>query len=100
MDWNFVEHQPFSNFVLIINFDSVSVDLIYSNFLDSIMIIVVKGLIVVSSQHADPMNAFATMSSQQIEQQSEHHGHFKWFSSTVFKYHLLLHDVSGGEESK
>ncbi|KAK2556882.1 Trafficking protein particle complex subunit 8 [Acropora cervicornis] len=50
--------------------------------------------------HADPMNAFATMSSQQIEQQSEHHGHFKWFSSTVFKYHLLLHDVSGGEESK
>lgn len=57
-------------------------------------------LIVVSSQHADPMNAFATMSSQQIEQQSEHHGHFKWFSSTVFKYHLLLHDVSGGEESK
>lgn len=57
-------------------------------------------LIVVSSQNPDPMNAFATMSSQQIEQQSEQHGHFRWFTSTVFKYHLLLHDVSAGEESK
>ncbi|KAL9976241.1 hypothetical protein ACROYT_G013513 [Oculina patagonica] len=57
-------------------------------------------LIVVSSHHPDPMNAFATMSSQQIEQQSEQHGHFKWFSNSVFKYHLLLHDVSVGEESK
>lgn len=31
LDWNFVEHQPFSNFVLIMIiklFDSVSVDLI------------------------------------------------------------------------
>ena len=59
-----------------------------------------KGLIVVSSHHPDPMNAFATMSSQQIEQQSDQHGHFKWFTNTVFKYHLLLHDVSVGEESK
>lgn len=57
-------------------------------------------LIVVSSHHPDPMNAFATMSSQQIEQQSDQHGHFKWFTNTVFKYHLLLHDVSVGEESK
>lgn len=57
-------------------------------------------LIVVSSHHPDPMNAFATMSSQQMEQQSEQHGHFRWFTSTVFKYHLLLHDVSVGEESK
>ena len=46
------------------------------------------------------MNAFATMSSQQLEQQSEQHGHFRWFTSTVFKYYLLLHDVSVGEESK
>ena len=46
------------------------------------------------------MNAFATMSSQQFEQQSEQHGHFRWFTSTVFKYYLLLHDVSVGEESK
>ena len=60
----------------------------------------IQGLIVVSSHHPDPMNAFATMSSQQIEQQSEQHGHFKWFSNTVFKYYLLLHDVSVGEESK
>lgn len=57
-------------------------------------------LIVVSSHHPDPMNAFATMSSQQLEQQSEQHGHFRWFTSTVFKYYLLLHDVSVGEESK
>ena len=60
----------------------------------------IEGLIVVSSHHPDPMNAFATMSSQQMEQQSEQHGHFRWFASTVFKYHLLLHDVSVGEESK
>ena len=60
----------------------------------------IEGLIVVSSHHPDPMNAFATMSSQQMEQQSEQHGHFRWFTNTVFKYHLLLHDVSVGEESK
>ena len=60
----------------------------------------IKGLIVVSSHHPDPMNAFATMSSQQMEQQSEQHGHFRWFTNTVFKYHLLLHDVSVGEEKK
>ena len=60
----------------------------------------IQGLIVVSSHHPDPMNAFATMSSQQMEQQSEQHGQFKWFSNSVFKYHLLLHDVSVGEESK
>ena len=54
----------------------------------------------VSSHHPDPMNAFATLSSQQLEQQAEQHNHLKWFSNSVFKYYLLIHDVSVGVELK
>ena len=46
------------------------------------------------------MNAFATMSSQQLELQQSHNSHTKWFSGSVFKYYVLLHDISEGEEFK
>ncbi|XP_048577205.1 trafficking protein particle complex subunit 8 isoform X2 [Nematostella vectensis] len=56
---------------------------------------------VVSSHHPDPMNAFATMTSKQLDQQqSSHNSHVKWFGTGVFKYYVLIHDVCEGVESK
>jgi len=66
-------------------------------------------ILVVSSKHPDPMNAFAALSSrqnsvQQARMQGTSHSntkpHYKWFSSNTFKYYLLLHDVSDGEDAK
>ncbi|XP_031564684.1 trafficking protein particle complex subunit 8-like [Actinia tenebrosa] len=56
---------------------------------------------VVSSHHSDPMNAFATMTSQLLDQQqTSPNSHIKWFSTGVFRYYVLLHDVNDAVESK
>lgn len=59
-------------------------------------------ILVVSTKHPDPMNAFAALSTKQnnIQHRTEKSKGYNWFSVNTFKYYLLLHDISDGEEAK
>lgn len=56
---------------------------------------------IVSTSHLDPMDAFAKLVQQQNLQQSQSPAKLpKWFMTNIYKYFILLHDVTEGEESK
>lgn len=56
---------------------------------------------VVSTSHLDPMDAFAKLVHQQaLQQQQSPSKPPKWFMANIYKYFVLLHDVTEGEESK
>lgn len=56
---------------------------------------------VVSTSHLDPMDAFAKLVQQQVLQQQQVPAKLpKWFMTNIYKYFVLLHDVTEGEESK
>ncbi|XP_072169057.1 trafficking protein particle complex subunit 8-like [Diadema setosum] len=58
-------------------------------------------MLVVSTGHADPMDQFAKLSQQQHHlQHSSNTTHPKWLCPNIFKYYVLLHDNSEGEEEK
>jgi len=60
-----------------------------------------KGIMVVSTSHLDPMDAFAKLVQQQnLQQQQSPVKLPKWFMTNIYKYFVLLHDVTEGEESK
>lgn len=59
------------------------------------------GMLVVSTGHADPMDQFAKLSQQQHHlQHTSSATHPKWLCPNIFKYYVLLHDNSEGEEEK
>ena len=61
----------------------------------------VAGVMVVSTSHLDPMDAFAKLVQQQnLQQQQSPVKLPKWFMANIYKYFVLLHDVTEGEESK
>jgi hypothetical protein len=56
---------------------------------------------VVSTSHLDPIDAFAKLVQQQnLQQQQSPVKLPKWFMANIYKYFVLLHDVTEGEESK
>ena len=56
---------------------------------------------VVSTSHLDPMDAFSKLVQQQSLQQQQSPAKLpKWFMPNIYKYFILLHDVTEGEESK
>jgi hypothetical protein len=56
---------------------------------------------VVSTSHLDPMDAFDKLVQQQnLQQQQSPVKLPKWFMTNIYKYFVLLHDVTDGEESK
>lgn len=56
---------------------------------------------VVSTSHLDPMDAFAKLVQQQTLQQQQAPTKLpKWFMTNIYRYFVLLHDVTEGEESK
>eukprot|EP00057_Strongylocentrotus_purpuratus_P020583 XP_011675057.1 PREDICTED: trafficking protein particle complex subunit 8 [Strongylocentrotus purpuratus] len=58
-------------------------------------------MLVVSTGHADPMDQFAKLSQQQHHlQHTSSATHPKWLCPNIFKYYVLLHDNSEGEEEK
>ncbi|CAF3826427.1 unnamed protein product [Rotaria sp. Silwood1] len=58
-------------------------------------------IMVVSTSHLDPLDAFAKLVQQQIQQQQQIPAKLpKWFMTNIYKYFVLLHDVTEGEESK
>ncbi|UJR31903.1 hypothetical protein I4U23_019377 [Adineta vaga] len=58
-------------------------------------------IMVVSTSHLDPMDAFAKLVQQQALQQQQSPAKLpKWFMANIYKYFVLLHDVTEGEESK
>ncbi|CAF3933295.1 unnamed protein product [Adineta steineri] len=58
-------------------------------------------IMVVSTSHLDPMDAFAKLVQQQNLQQQQSPAKLpKWFMTNIYKYFVLLHDVTEGEESK
>ncbi|CAF0878505.1 unnamed protein product [Adineta ricciae] len=58
-------------------------------------------VMVVSTSHLDPMDAFAKLVQQQSLQQQQSPAKLpKWFMPNIYKYFVLLHDVTEGEESK
>ena len=58
------------------------------------------GLFVVSSNNTDPLNAFQSLSSALDSQQPSDSIHSKWFSTNIFKYYLMIHDVTDGVQNK
>ena len=62
---------------------------------------IIEGVMVVSTSHLDPMDAFAKLVQQQtLQQQQSPSKPPKWFMPNIYKYFILLHDVIEGEESK
>ena len=59
-----------------------------------------SGLFVVSSNNTDPLNAFQSLSSALDNQRPSDAIHSKWFSTNIFKYYLMIHDVSDGVQTK
>ena len=59
-------------------------------------------ILVVSTKHPDPMNAFAALSTKQNNMQysTDRPKSYRWFNNNTFKYYLLLHDASEGEDAK
>ncbi|XP_014675931.1 PREDICTED: trafficking protein particle complex subunit 8-like [Priapulus caudatus] len=58
-------------------------------------------IFVVSTNHAEPLDIFHKLNQQQHQQQHQTPKKLpKWFSPNIFKYYVLLHDVTDGEESK
>nr|XP_006816958.1 PREDICTED: trafficking protein particle complex subunit 8-like [Saccoglossus kowalevskii] len=58
-------------------------------------------LLVVSSSHADPMDQFIKLSTQQNQHQFNSKTSYpKWFNNNIFKYYVLVHDVAEGDEEK
>ncbi|XP_028410002.1 trafficking protein particle complex subunit 8-like [Dendronephthya gigantea] len=57
-------------------------------------------LFVVSSNNTDPLNAFQSLSSALDNQQPSDSIHSKWFSTHIFKYYLMIHDVTDGVQTK
>ncbi|CAF4134837.1 unnamed protein product [Rotaria socialis] len=58
-------------------------------------------VMVVSTSHLDPMDAFSKLVQQQSLQQQQSPAKLpKWFMPNIYKYFILLHDVTEGEESK
>ena len=57
---------------------------------------------VASTSHLDPIDAFAKLLQQQNLQQQpqEPTKLLKWFMPNTYKYFVLLHDVTEGDESK
>ena len=56
---------------------------------------------VVSTSHLDPMDAFKELDKEQAQQQQQVPAKLpKWFMPEIYKYYVLLHDVTVGEESK
>ncbi|XP_033625745.1 trafficking protein particle complex subunit 8-like [Asterias rubens] len=56
---------------------------------------------VVSTSHADPMDQFAKLSQQQhFLQHTSKSPYPKWLVPNIFKYYVLLHDNTDGEEEK
>ncbi|CAF0737248.1 unnamed protein product [Didymodactylos carnosus] len=55
---------------------------------------------VVSTSHLDPMDAFHKLvQQQQLHQQQSPAKLPRWFSQNIYKYFVLIHDVTEGEES-
>lgn len=57
----------------------------------------------VSTKHPDPMHAFAALSSRQNSIQNSTDNQktsYHWFDQSTFKYYVLLHDVSDGDDAK
>lgn len=60
-----------------------------------------KGVMVVSTSHLNPVEAFGELVKQQSLQQQQYPAKLpKWFMSNIYKYFVLLHDVTEVEESK
>uniref|UniRef100_A0A7M5V1Y5 Trafficking protein particle complex subunit 8 n=2 Tax=Clytia hemisphaerica TaxID=252671 RepID=A0A7M5V1Y5_9CNID len=60
-------------------------------------------ILVVSTKHPDPMHAFAALSARQnsIQNSAERQkASYHFFDQSTFKYYVLLHDVSEGDDSK
>nr|XP_054772074.1 trafficking protein particle complex subunit 8-like [Lytechinus pictus] len=58
-------------------------------------------MLVVSTGHADPMDQFVKLSQEQHHlQHTSSASHPKWLCPNIFKYYVLLHDNSEGEEEK
>lgn len=59
------------------------------------------GIFVVSTNHAEPLDMFHKLNQQQHQQQHQAPKKLpRWFCPNIFKYYVLLHDVTDGEESK
>ena len=59
------------------------------------------GVMVVSTSHLDPVDAFGKLDKEQTQQQQQVPAKLpKWFMPNIYKYYVLLHDVTEGEESK
>ncbi|XP_033124771.1 trafficking protein particle complex subunit 8-like isoform X2 [Anneissia japonica] len=58
-------------------------------------------MLVVSSNHADPIDQFSKLNQQQHQlQHSSSANNPKWLCPNIFKYYILLHDNTEGEEEK
>ncbi|XP_071958347.1 trafficking protein particle complex subunit 8-like isoform X2 [Antedon mediterranea] len=58
-------------------------------------------MLVVSSNHADPIDQFSKLNQQQHQlQHSSGINNPKWLCPNIFKYYILLHDNTEGEEEK
>ncbi|XP_022096139.1 trafficking protein particle complex subunit 8-like isoform X2 [Acanthaster planci] len=58
-------------------------------------------MLVVSTSHADPMDQFAKLSQQQhFLQHTSKSPYPKWLVPNIFKYYVLVHDNTDGEEEK
>lgn len=54
---------------------------------------------VVSTSNMYPINAFEELMRDQSQQQQQLPAKLpKWFMQDIYKYYVLLHDVTGGEE--
>ncbi|XP_038077879.1 trafficking protein particle complex subunit 8-like [Patiria miniata] len=58
-------------------------------------------MLVVSTSHADPMDQFAKLNQQQhFLQHTSKSPYPKWLVPNIFKYYVLVHDNTDGEEEK
>lgn len=58
-------------------------------------------MLVVSTAHPDPMEQFTKLSQEQHQLQHNANNQYpKWLSPNIFKYYVLLHDNTEGEEEK
>ena len=65
------------------------------------MHLLLLGMLVVSTNHADPMDQFVKLNQQQHHIQHSAKGASpKWLCPNIFKYYVLVHDNTEGEEEK
>lgn len=57
------------------------------------------GMIVVSSSHPDPLEAYRKMVADQMQQQKQS-SQPKWFFPNTFHYFVLIHDCTDGNDQK